>query len=73
MARRKALSGVAANPRRKQSWFALMEVDTCAQALGPACQAEIGISYNDLHLVLGRLAAAIAMGKCDQAYIAHPP
>jgi hypothetical protein len=71
MARKKALSGLAANPRRKQSWFALVEADNSAQALGPACQKEIGIAYDDLQRVLGRLAAAIAAGKCDKAYIAR--
>lgn len=73
MARRKALIGLEENPRRKHSWVALLAVDACALALGPACQKEIGIVYVELQRVLGRLAAAIEAGKCDQAFVEHLP
>jgi hypothetical protein len=50
---------------RERRWAAMREVDACAKALGNECEKAIGISYQALHLILARLAAAVGAGKCD--------
>jgi hypothetical protein len=52
--------------RRERRWAAMREVDTCAKALGTECDKAIGISYQALHLILARLAAAVGAGKCEE-------
>ena len=68
MARKAALKGLKADPRREVSWLATMEVDACAKALGGRCQQELGIGYQELHLILAKLDAAIEAGQCDGAF-----
>ena len=68
MAEREALAGLKVQPYRRASWQATLKVVACAQALGEQCEAEIGMPYETLHLALGRLAAAIEVGKCDGAF-----
>jgi hypothetical protein len=52
--------------RRERRWAAMREVDACAKALGTECDKAIGISYQALHLILARLAAAVGAGKCEE-------
>jgi hypothetical protein len=68
MPRKPTLAGLTANPRRRHSFLACLEVAGCARALGDRCEPETGLDYEQLEQVLARLAAAIEAGKCDGAY-----
>ena len=50
----------------ERRWAAMQEVDACAKALGTECDKAIGISYQALHLILTRLAAAVRAETCEE-------